>query len=162
MSQQPRHGYAADLPHGLQVGFGKPHWSSLHNGKQRDALRPAHIHQVGVGAKVEGRKRRFLAYSSPSRSPDPHHLAVLTRPGFVRAAPTLPGTTRIRLPSATPTCCDRPKAKVFHLHSKHSASRRKPESWQSRKVDSPGQCAWTSRSTFRMAAISVASSASNG
>src|SRR3954452_7713353 len=46
--------------------------------------------------------RRFLAYSSPSRSPDPHHLAVLTRPGFVRAAPTLPGTTRIRLPPAPP------------------------------------------------------------
>jgi hypothetical protein len=51
--------------------------------------------------------RRFLAYSSPSRSPDPHHLAVLTRPGFVRAAPTLPGTTRIRLPPAPPSCYDR-------------------------------------------------------
>ena len=47
--------------------------------------------------------RRFLAYSSPSRSPDPDHLAVLARPGFVRAAPTLPGTTRIRLPSAPPS-----------------------------------------------------------
>ena len=32
------------------------------------------------------RNRRFLAYSSPSRSPDPPHLTVLTRPGFVRAA----------------------------------------------------------------------------
>jgi hypothetical protein len=50
---------------------------------------------------------RFLAYSSPSRSPDPAHLAVLARPGFVRAAPALPGTTRIRLPSAPPPCCDR-------------------------------------------------------
>jgi hypothetical protein len=50
--------------------------------------------------------RRFLAYSSPSRSPDPDHLAVLARPGFVRAAPTLPGTTRIRLPSAPPSRCD--------------------------------------------------------
>ena len=49
--------------------------------------------------------RRFLAYSSPSRSPDPGHLAVLARPGFVRAAPTLPGTTRIRLPSAPPSRC---------------------------------------------------------
>ena len=57
-------------------------------------------HQGGV-------TRRFLAYSSPSRSPDPNHLAVLARPGFVRAAPTLPGTTRIRLPSAPPSCCDR-------------------------------------------------------
>lgn len=29
---------------------------------------------------------RFLAYTSPSRSPDPHHLAVLTRPDFAGAA----------------------------------------------------------------------------
>jgi hypothetical protein len=35
---------------------------------------------------LERRKRRFLAYSFPSCSPDPHHLAVLARPGFVRAA----------------------------------------------------------------------------
>jgi hypothetical protein len=40
-----------------------------------------------------------------------------TRPGFVRAAPALSGTTRIRLPSATAACCDRPQAKVSHLHS---------------------------------------------
>ena len=51
--------------------------------------------------------RRFLTYSSPSRLPDPDHLAVLARPGFVRAAPTLPDTTRVRLPSASPPCCDR-------------------------------------------------------
>jgi len=56
--------------------------------------------------------------------PAPRHLAVLARPGVVRAAPTLPSTTRIRLPSATPTCCDRPAAADFHLHSKHDASRR--------------------------------------
>ena len=35
-----------------------------------------------------------------TRSPDPRHLAALARPGFVRAAPTLPGTSRSRLPSA--------------------------------------------------------------
>ena len=64
-------------------------------------------------------QRWFLAYSSPSRSPNPHHLAVLTRPGFDRAAPTRPGTSRIRLPPATPTCCDRTAAKVSHLHSNH-------------------------------------------
>ena len=57
-------------------------------------------HQGGV-------TRRFLAYSSPSRSPNPNHLAVLARPGFVRAAPATPGTTRIRLASAPPSCCDR-------------------------------------------------------
>ena len=46
--------------------------------------------------KMKGRKRRFLAYSFPPRSPDPHHLAVLARPGFVRAASLPPGTTRVR------------------------------------------------------------------
>ena len=54
----------------------------------------------------------------------------MCRPGtgmsrLVRA-PALPATIRIRLPSASATCCDRPPAKVFHLHSNHSASRRKP------------------------------------
>ena len=48
--------------------------------------------------------RRFLAYSSPARSPDPGHLAVLARPGFVRAAPTLPGTTRISRVGAAHYC----------------------------------------------------------
>jgi len=42
---------------------------------------------------------------------------VLVRPGFDRAAPTLPGTSRIRLPSASPPCYDRTEAKVSHLHS---------------------------------------------
>ena len=46
------------------------------------------------------------------------------RPGFVRAAPALPGTTRIRLPSATAACCDKPQAKLSHLRSNNSASRR--------------------------------------
>jgi hypothetical protein len=50
--------------------------------------------------------RRFLAYSSPSRLPDPYHLAVLARPGFVRAAPAFPGITRVKLPSAPPSRCD--------------------------------------------------------
>ena len=78
---------------------------------------PAQIRQVRAGANLRDVTRRFLAYSSPSRSPDPNHLAVLARPGFVRAAPTLPGTTRIRLPPASPPCCDRTAAKVSHLHS---------------------------------------------
>jgi len=85
---------------------------------RRDAPRPAQIHQVRAGPRVEGRKN-----AGSSRTPFrharriPHHLAVLARPGFVRAAPALPGTTRIRLPSASPPCCDRTKAKVSHLRS---------------------------------------------
>jgi hypothetical protein len=49
---------------------------------------------------------------------------VLTHPGFVRAAPTLPGTSRIRLPSASPSRCDDQAVQVSHLHSNNSASRR--------------------------------------
>lgn len=106
MSQRHRHRYAAVLPHGLPDSKRRPsrEFPAPQNGY---APHPAQIRQ----------KRRFLANSSPSRSPDPHHLAVLTRPGLVRAAPTLPGTTRIRLPSTPSTCCDRPKAEVSHLHS---------------------------------------------
>ena len=83
-------------------------------GAHRD--QPVSVRFELVGAK-EALHHRFLTYSSPSRSPNPRHLTVLTRPGFVRAAPTLPGTPRIRLPSATSTCCDRPTVQVSHLHS---------------------------------------------
>jgi hypothetical protein len=89
------------------------------------APHPAQIRQVRAGVGLRDVRRRFLAYSSPSRSPGLHHLAVPAHPGLVGAAPTLPGTTRIRLPPAPRTCRDRPEAKVSHLHSNHSASRRK-------------------------------------
>lgn len=50
----------------------------------RTALGP---HPPGSSrSSLERRKRRFLAYSFPPRSPDPHHLAVLTRSDFVGAA----------------------------------------------------------------------------
>ncbi|WP_352244468.1 tyrosine-type recombinase/integrase [Microtetraspora sp. NBRC 13810] len=51
-------------------------------------------------------------------------MVVLARPGVVRAAPALPGTTRIRLPSAPPPCCDRVSGEGLYLHSTHRASRR--------------------------------------
>ncbi len=117
MSQRHRHEYAADLPRGLPGSIGKPPRSSPPFTGSGAHRAPAQIRQVRAGVNLKDVKRRFLAYSSPPRSPDPRHLAVLTRPGFVRAAPALPGTTRIRLPSAPPTCCDRPAAKVSHLHS---------------------------------------------
>jgi hypothetical protein len=69
-------------------------------------------------SKFEGRKRRFLAYSFPSRSPGPSHLAVLTRPGFVRGrlppspAPPGSGCPQLHLPGATGQA-----VKVSHLHS---------------------------------------------
>src|SRR5919204_1510221 len=58
----------------------------------------------------------FLAYSSPSRPPGPPHLAVLERPGFVGAAATLPGTSRVRLPPASPPRCDRVSGEGLSPH----------------------------------------------
>jgi hypothetical protein len=50
----------------------------------RTALGP---HPPGSSrSRFERRKHRFLAYSFPSCSPDPHHLAVLARSDFVGAA----------------------------------------------------------------------------
>ena len=127
MSLRPRHGYAADLPHGLRERQGQTtrEVPRHHHRGSGCAPLPAQIRQIRAGEGLRDVRRRFLAYSSPSRSPGLHHLTVLAHPGLVGAAPTLPGTTRIRLPPAPRTCCDRPEAKVSHLHSNHSASRRK-------------------------------------
>jgi hypothetical protein len=50
----------------------------------------------------------------PPCLPDPGRLAVPTRPVVVRAAPTLPCVSRIRLPSASSDRCDGPKEGSFH------------------------------------------------
>ena len=106
MSLRHRHEYAVVLPRGLLASFEIParEFPAPVAGAHRIRPRSARFEPV---ASLRDVKRRFLAYSSPSRSPDPPHLAVLARPGFVRAAPALPGTTRIRLPSAPPPCYDR-------------------------------------------------------
>src|SRR5436190_5713794 len=126
VSQRHRHEYAADLPHGLPGPVKEPSRevpaARRYGGTHR--ARPLSIRFEPVYGLKDVR-RRFLAYSFPPRSPGPPHLAVLARPGFVRAAPTLPGTTRIRLPSASPPCCDKTAAKVSHLHSNNSASLRR-------------------------------------
>jgi hypothetical protein len=60
--------------------------------------------------RLRGFHRWFLhSYTFPSRLPDPARLAIPDRPGVVRAAPALPCVFRIRLPSASPVCCDRPE-----------------------------------------------------
>jgi hypothetical protein len=126
VSQRPRHAYAAGLRRGLPepLKHTAPEVPAVtaHGGTHRARPISARFEPV---SQLKDVKRRFLAYSFPPRSPGPPHLAVLGRPGFVRAAPTLPAATRIRLPPATATCCDRPQAKVFHPRSNHSASRRK-------------------------------------
>ena len=122
MPLRHRCGYAAGLPRSLPGGSCLPprEFPARHEGRVRAAPGPDPPDFEPVSHKG-GVTRRFLAYSSPSRSPGTAHLAVLNRPGFVRAAPTLPGITRIRLPSAPPPCCDRTAVKVSHLHSNHTA-----------------------------------------
>src|SRR5256885_16679210 len=56
-------------------------------------------------------------YTFSSRSPSPHHLAVLARLDFVRAACHHSRIPRVRLPSALPNCCDNSVSEVFHLQS---------------------------------------------
>ena len=85
--QRHRHEYTADLPRGLpdQLSYTDledPH----HNGNGGKAPRSDPHRQVRAGVLLRDVKRRFLAYSSSSRSPDPPHLAVLARPGVIGAA----------------------------------------------------------------------------
>jgi len=117
MPQRPRYGYAAGLPRSLPSSIKTPprEFPARNGGRVRAASGPDP--PGSSRCKIMGRKRRFLAYSFSPRSPGTRHLAVLTRPGFVRAASRLPGTTRVRLPSASPARCDGPKAQVFHLRS---------------------------------------------
>jgi hypothetical protein len=87
MPLRHRHGYAADLPHGLpdrpvQTAGRSPPPNKRQGSTASSPHPPGSSWRHDKGAL----HRRFLAYSSPSRSPNPHHLAVLARPGFVRAA----------------------------------------------------------------------------
>ena len=66
----------------------------------------------------------------------PSRLACRTRavwqcrpvPSLSGLLPTLPCASRVRLPSASPACCDRPKVESFHPHPVHGASWRTPAS----------------------------------
>ena len=57
-----------------------------------------------------------LRYASLSRSPDPSHLVVLADPGFDGAAPTRPCVSRVRLPPASPNCCDSSEVGTYTPH----------------------------------------------
>lgn len=113
---RPRHGYPAALHRGHparpeHAARSVPHRPNNQQGHTASSPYPPD----SSWRALRRRKRRFLAYSSPSRSPNPHHLAVLARPGFVGAASALPGTSRVRLPQLQPLCCDSAAVVVFHL-----------------------------------------------
>jgi hypothetical protein len=119
VSLRHRYGYAADLPRSLPGSFCIPpkELPTAVTG-DRCAPLPAQIRQVSSRCRFKGRKD-----AGSSRTPLRHARRTRpiwqcwTRPGFVRAAPTLTGTTRIRLPPASPPRCDETAAKVSHLHS---------------------------------------------
>jgi hypothetical protein len=89
-----------------------PPWSRSPGSRAIARCCPAHIHQVGAGvSRLRGFHHWFTARCTfSSRLPDPGRLAVPTRPVVVRAAPTLPRASGVRLPSASAACCDRPQA----------------------------------------------------
>src|SRR6266576_646174 len=56
----------------------------------------------------------LLSYTFPPCLPDPSRLVVPTRPVVVRAAPTFPSVSWVRLPSASADRCDGPQEGSFH------------------------------------------------
>ncbi len=87
MPLQHRHGYAADLHRGLPAGDIAPAKEFPAPPRAGARCNPAPIRQVRAGGSLEEAfSRWFLTYTFPSCLPDPDHLAVLARPGVVRAA----------------------------------------------------------------------------
>ena len=131
LPQRHRHRYAADLPHGLPDQQVKPAQkipaASLPG---RKAPHPAHIRQIRAGDQFEGR-------NNAGSSRTPLRLARRTRtiwqywhtPALSGLLPTLPGTTQVRLPSASTTCCDRPQVAVSHPHTKQQRLTAHSLSW---------------------------------
>ena len=82
-----RRGYPAARHHGLPIRpptFGEFPGSVMRETRVRVASGPDP--PGSSRCVIERRKRRFLAYAFPSRSPHPRRLAVPTRHGFVGAA----------------------------------------------------------------------------
>lgn len=60
-------------------------------------------------------------------------------PALSGLLPTLPGTSRVRLPSASPDRCDGPEMKVLHLHSEQQAPHGAPRAgWWIDQRDAEG------------------------
>jgi len=113
---QPRHGYAAGFHRGLVETAPLSHQESPTVASRRacTAVRPTSTRFEPAHFLLRGFHRWFLhSYTVPSCLPDPTRLVVPSRPGVVRAAPARPGASRVRLPSASTTCCDRPRVGPF-------------------------------------------------
>jgi len=93
--------------------------------REQDAPHPAQIHQVSSRSVIKGRMTPVPLVLLSVMLPDPHHLAVLARPGPVGAACHPPRHLPVQAaPSFLTPTASGTRAKVSHLHSNHSASRR--------------------------------------
>jgi hypothetical protein len=157
MPLRPRHTYAAGIRCGLPTGDINRPTSSL--AQQRGARRnPAQIRQVRAGGALLRGVHALVhcRYTFPSRSPDPHHLTVLARPGFVRAAchpprrPPVQAALSFNRPAATgrqwcPFITTRSKSASWRSmsHDQMSLGAAAPSSGR----DRGGCVAWRRRST---------------
>ena len=122
MPLQPRHTYAAGFQCGLPTGDITQSKSSPTQQQQRRCragarCNPAHIRQIRAGGLLLRGVQPLVhfRYAFPSRLPDPDHLAVLARPGFVRAAVhPHPRPRRSGCPQLQPVRCDELMAVSFH------------------------------------------------
>jgi len=90
---------------------------------------PAQIHQVRAGISLEGVPPLVqIALHRSVCLPDPGRLAVPTRPVVVGAALTHACVSRLRLPPASPDCCDSPavdpSSPLGHVAPRGAPSRR--------------------------------------
>jgi hypothetical protein len=121
--RQPRHEYAAALPRGLQAGRTIARRGVTHPLPRGVRCWPAQIHQVW------GRRIAFGGSTTGSCTRTPLRLACRARavwryrpvPSLSGLLPALPGVSQVRLPPASPGCCDSPTAEPFHL---------RPVSWR--------------------------------
>ena len=120
LPRQHRHAYAAGLQRGLPTGIERPASESPPRGGVR-CTRPASSRLEPV-EPLRGVRHWFLSYGVSPCLPDPRRLEVPARPVVVRAAPTSPRVSADQLPSASPACCDRPAAGVFHPYPVNSGA----------------------------------------
>jgi len=104
---QPRHGYAAGFPRGLLADEKQPATESPKSIiRACTAVRPIST-RFEPARRLRGFHHWFTSgYTFPSRLPGMGHLAVLTHPVVVGAAPAHPYASRVRLPPASTACCD--------------------------------------------------------
>jgi hypothetical protein len=104
------------------AGINGRHWSRLTIRRFGAHCCPAQIRQVEPVPHLRGFNHWFTRVTHS-------HLASRARtvwqyrciPSLSGLLPTLTGVSRIRLPSASPRCCDSPAAAVSHLRSIHMA-----------------------------------------